>query len=79
MPRLVGIQLDEWSEPLFIFRLVSEVEISARKFGFGEQAFKIAVRESSKVDDDAHAGSLHARGDTLRLRSNCLHLHLTTQ
>jgi hypothetical protein len=31
------------------------VEIFVHKFGFGEQAFKIAIRESAEVGDYAHA------------------------
>ena len=55
MPRLVGIHFDEWSEPLFVFHPVFEAEISGHKFGFGEQAFKIAIRESVKEGDHTHA------------------------
>src|SRR5215510_7205526 len=60
MPRLVDIHRDEWSEPLFLFLPVSEAEISGHKFGFGEQAFKIAIRESVEEGDNAHADWPHA-------------------
>jgi len=56
MPRLVDIQIDEWSEPLFVvLDAVRDVDISGPKFGFGEQAFKIAIRESAEAGDYAHA------------------------
>jgi len=31
------------------------MDISGPKFGFGEQAFKIAIRESAEAGDHAHA------------------------
>src|SRR5215510_10584560 len=56
MPSLVDIQIDEWSEPLFVvLDAVCEVDIFGPKLGFGEQAFKIAIRESAEVGDHAHA------------------------
>ena len=50
MPSLVDIQIDEWSEPLFVvLDAVCEVDIFGPKLGFGEQAFKIAIREAAQA------------------------------